>query len=326
MGSPSPSAPPPPANRIACLGGAVINRKYHARQAIIAGTSNPSTSHCTFGGVARNVAETLARLEAQVSLVSALGDDEAGRAIAEHMTGLDVTMEQTLVVQDSPTAEYVALLDASGELHVGIAAMDVLDSLTPDVLETVWPTLRASDWVFVDCNLPTGTLQALLDTRSDAACRLAINTVSVPKASRLPEDLSAIHVLFTNADEAGALLGTQADRPDILARGLRAGGAQHVVLTLGAEGHLVASGDDMVQVSGLAANPVDVTGAGDALMAGTLYALMQGQTIVEASRLGTLLATLTLESDLDVLPDLSPALLDAHAERLARITTKKLTA
>ena len=322
MDSPSPSTFS--ANRIACIGGAVINRKYHARQAIIAGTSNPSTSHRTFGGVARNVAETLARLEAQVTLVSALGDDEAGRAIAEHMTGLGVAMDQTLIVQDSPTAEYVALLDASGELYVGIAAMDVFDALTPELLATVWPAISRSDWIFADCNLPADTLQALLDTGPDAAFRLAVNTVSAPKASRLPDDLSAIDVLFTNADEAEAMLDQQENAPEKLARGLRARGARHVVLTLGAEGHLVASGDDVVQVSGLAANPVDVTGAGDALMAGTLYGLMEGRAIAEASRLGTLLATLTLESDLDVPPDLSPALLDAHANRLARITTKTL--
>lgn len=323
MGSRFPSTSPLLAN-IACIGGAVINRKYHARRAIIAGTSNPSTSHRTFGGVARNVAETLARLEAHVTLVSMLGEDEAGQAIAQHMTGLGVAMDQTRISKDNPTAEYVAVLDATGELHVGVAAMDVLDGLTPDVLETAWPTIAASGWVFADCNCPADTLQALMQRKSSAAFRLAIDTVSVPKASRLPDDLSFVDVLFSNADEAKAVLDTLDDNPETLARSLRARGAQTVILTLGARGHLVATGDDLVQVTGLQTNPVDVTGAGDALIAGTLYGLMLGQTLADASRRGTVLAALTLECELDVLPTLSPALLEAHTDRLAQITTKRL--
>src|SRR5690606_2286804 len=71
----------PQPQRIAVIGGAVLDRKYHARHELIMGTSTPVEGHRNFGGVARNVAENLARLGATVSFVSAVGDDLSGREL-----------------------------------------------------------------------------------------------------------------------------------------------------------------------------------------------------------------------------------------------------
>ncbi|WP_375574131.1 carbohydrate kinase family protein [Ahrensia marina] len=319
-----PDTETPPIHDLVCVGGAAINRKYHAKARLITGTSNPSTTHQTFGGVARNVAETLARLQKTAGLVSLVGDDSAGRAILHHLTELGVDARQTTVSPTLTTAEYVAILDEDNELHIGIAAMDAFEAITPDTLENAWPHIAESRWIFADCNLPEATLHALLLHKAKTSAQLAINTVSVPKATRLPENLSAVDVLFTNADEARAMLGERTEAPERLTEMLHACGAQGVVLTLGARGHLIADETGITHVSSLDAAPLDVTGAGDALMSGTLYGLMNGQSLVDASRLGAVLATFTLESDQDVLPDLSPTWLDAQTERLARITSRKL--
>jgi len=311
---------------LTCIGGAAINRKYHAKAALITATSNPATGHITFGGVARNVAETLARLEANVMLVSLVGDDEAGRAILHHLSGLGIDISQTVVSPTSTTAEYIAILDKANELHIGMAAMDAFEAITPVVLESAWPHFQASGWMFADCNLPEATLRDLLHRKAETSAKLAINTVSVPKAARLPQKLSAIDVLFTNADEARAMLGDTTETPEHLTEKLRTRGARGVVLTLGAKGHLVADETSITHISSLDATPLDVTGAGDALMSGTLYGLMTGQSLVDASRLGVVLATFTLESEQDVLPNLSPAWLEAQTDRLARITSRKLPA
>lgn len=316
----------PQATDLVCIGGAAINRKYHAKGALIAGTSNPATGNITFGGVARNVAETLARLETSVKLVSLVGQDEAGRAILHHVSKLGIDVGQTVISPACTTAEYAAILDEAGGLHIAMAAMDAFEAITPAVLDSAWPHIAASPWIFADCNLPQETLHALLDRKASTDARLAINTVSVPKAVRLPYNLSAVDVLFTNADEARAILGDTGQAPERLTAGLRERGAKGVVLTLGSEGHLVQDDTGVTCVSSLEAATLDVTGAGDALMSGTLYGLMTGQSLVDASRLGTVLATFTLESEQDVLPDLNPAWLEAQTDRLALITSRKLPA
>ncbi|TIW31830.1 MAG: winged helix-turn-helix transcriptional regulator, partial [Mesorhizobium sp.] len=49
----------PASKRMICIGGAVLDRKYHAKKDLIFGTSNPVDGYRSFGGVARNVAENL---------------------------------------------------------------------------------------------------------------------------------------------------------------------------------------------------------------------------------------------------------------------------
>ncbi|MCL5258843.1 MAG: carbohydrate kinase family protein, partial [Firmicutes bacterium] len=87
-------------------------------------------------------------------------------------------------------------------------------------------------------------------------------------------------------------------------------GAASVVLTLGASGALAAS-DRCVQVPPVGAERVDATGAGDALIAGVLYATLRGDPLEAAARLGTLAAALTIGSVSSVRPDISAAVLEA---------------
>lgn len=64
------------------------------------------------------------------------------------------------------------------------------------------------------------------------------------------------------------------------------------------------------------ANRIDVTGAGDALIAGTLHGLIANVPLREAVSDGVLLAALTVECEGTVHPDLSPSLLKSQRIRL----------
>ena len=61
--------------RIACLGGAHVDRHGVLQGPLVLGTSNPGRVSSDFGGVARNVAENLARLGRRVSMLSRVGAD-----------------------------------------------------------------------------------------------------------------------------------------------------------------------------------------------------------------------------------------------------------
>ena len=101
----------PAAKRLVCIGGAVLDRKYHARKPLIFETSNPVDGYRSFGGVARNVAENLARLEVAVSFISIVGDDDTGRSILRHLRDLGADVSQVITTTERPTAEYAAILD-----------------------------------------------------------------------------------------------------------------------------------------------------------------------------------------------------------------------
>ncbi|MBV9748652.1 MAG: bifunctional hydroxymethylpyrimidine kinase/phosphomethylpyrimidine kinase [Acetobacteraceae bacterium] len=220
------------------------------------------------------------------------------------------------------TAEYAAILNPDGSLAFGIADMGVFNAITVGYLPGIWPHFAAASWVLAECNLPAPVLQALLARKRGAHFKLAVDPVSVHKAMRLPAELAGIDVLFVNEDEAEALLGLDARHaisPELAAQALRERGAGQVVLTLGADGAVVASDlGDVVAVPAVPTRPVDVTGAGDALIAATLARLVAGSTLVEAVRIGSLAAALTVESDASVCPEMSEGLLASMAHRLGR--------
>ncbi|MEO2037193.1 MAG: PfkB family carbohydrate kinase, partial [Martelella sp.] len=67
------------------------------------------------------------------------------------------------------------------------------------------------------------------------------------------------------------------------------------------------------------ARPVDMTGAGDAMIAGTLHHYLHSGTLHEAVRRGALIAALTTESAASVHPQMSPHFVEANLRRLAPI-------
>lgn len=304
----------PPLPRIVCLGGAAVDRVYRLAGPAVAGTSNPATVLGSAGGVARNVAELLARLGTPVSLVSVVGDDEGGRSLLADLAALGVDTAGIVAIAGAATAEYAAVTDPSGDLVIGVAAMGVLDRLDAALVDANADRFRAADWVFADCNAAADGLSALIELRRNASICLAVDAVSTPKVTRLPADLGGIDVLFLNADEARALVGTAEATtagPAALAAAVLARGAGAVVLTLGASGALVASSAGTLAVPAAPATIAEVTGAGDSLIAATLWRLSEGDTLDAAVRFGSALAALTLEATGSVRRDLTGASLAA---------------
>jgi pseudouridine kinase len=309
----------PAPKRLICIGGAVLDRKYHAKRKLIFETSNPVDGYRSFGGVARNVAENLVRLGIDVSFVSIVGDDEVGRSLVRHLRDLGADVSQVITTTERPTAEYAAILGTENELVLGIADMEVFDLFQPAHLDRFWPHIAASAWVFMDCNMPAATIQSLLSRKHGARFKLAVDTVSSPKAMRLPDDLSGIDLLFTNHDEANAMLGREGEarlEPARAAEALRRKGAGEVIVTMGGHGYAIATPQGTITQRSVPARPVDITGAGDAMIAGTLYRVIAGEPLHNAARTGALLATLTVESDSSVHPDLSPRFLASGMYRI----------
>lgn len=296
--------------KVVCIGGAAIDRKYRALATIRPGTSNPVVSERSFGGVARNVAENIARLGAQAFLISIVGDDDNGRALLGNLKHLGVDTRSVVISDADATAEYVAVLQPDGELAVGLANMAIFDGITPALLRRMESDL-GSAWIFADCNLPFETLHELVDLARQQELMLAVDAVSTPKVKRLPRDLRGVGVFFLNLDEARTYLDHPEVSPEAAAEALLACGAERIVLTLGDQGLVVADRSGTARIGAIKADIVDATGAGDALIAATLIAMLKGASLAEAARLGSVAAALTVESPVSVRPDLSLALLES---------------
>jgi pseudouridine kinase len=82
-------------------------------------------------------------------------------------------------------------------------------------------------------------------------------------------------------------------------------GVQIAIVTLGATGLVYATSKESGHIPALQSEVVDLTGAGDALTAAVIMALLNDIPIDEAVRLGTSAAALTLQCRETVCPSLS---------------------
>ena len=282
---------------VCCIGGMCVDRILNLHHTATAGTSNPVTTRFGRGGVARNVAENLARLSQPVRLVAVVGNDADGRDLVRETAyhGVDTGLVETSLRW--PTGTYTAAIQPDGELFAGFADMDICQAMDRNFIQARWLQIAGSSLVFADANLPRDSLAYLVTGCREHGLMLVVDVVSVSKARRLPLNLNGVDTLFCNRDESRAILGDDAPRETkARARALCRRGAANAVVTAGAEGVAFATADDAIMLPSVAAEIVDVTGAGDALVAGTLYGRLHDRSITESLRMGLNGAALTIAS------------------------------
>lgn len=305
---------------ILCIGAANLDRKLRTLDKLALGTSNPARQDESFGGVARNIAENLARMGAQVSLITAVGGDASGRALLAHADSLGIDTRAALRLDGASTGTYTAVLDQDGEMAVALADMAIIDALTPDFLASREPQRAGAALIVADLNLPQDSIAALRRDAARDGVDLVLVAVSEPKMARLPRELAGVRLLILNAGELAARVGRPlASDAEIAAAcaELQAQGVRDLVVTRGAAGVLFTGAHGLARLDAPPADVVDVTGAGDAFAAAVCWSLHEASfDLALACRRGLQLASLTLASAHTVSPLLAPGLFDGPTHAL----------
>ncbi len=218
---------------------------------------------------------------------------------------------------------------AEGESRTATIVVDpeagqttVVHDVGPTLPPALWPQIRTHilravsgyRWVALCGSCPAGLpdsayaeLCAGLGSRGQHACLDARDAWLASALDARP------YLVKCNGHEAahvqGRLVETPAQAVEAARRWVCRGIAQ-VVITLGAQGAVAANAGGAWHVRAPHIDPLSPIGSGDALMAGLLLALAQGQTLAEATRYGVAIGTanaLRLGSgccDLDALPTL----------------------
>jgi len=301
---------------VTCIGAANLDRKLRSLAGIALHTSNPASQSESFGGVARNIAENLARLGTAVALLTATGKDSSGAALLAHAQSLGIDTGGTLQLEGVASGTYTAVLDQDGEMVVALADMALYDRLDPVFVDNQQARIVASALVVADLNLPLATVEALVAQARRGEVPLVLVAVSEPKMARLPRDLDGVRLLILNRGELAARVGRELASDtelDAAVAEVRAQGVQDLVVTCGAEGVLYTrSGGGVARLQAHDAEVLDVTGAGDAFAAAVCWSLQQDISgndpcdLELACRRGLKLSALTLGVAETVHPQLGP--------------------
>jgi pseudouridine kinase len=288
---------------VVVVGGTNMDVVARSSAPLVPATSNPGRTRISPGGVGRNIAACLGLLGAPVRLVSAVGDDAFGEEALRVTAacGADVGAVRRV---PGATGTYTAVLDHHGELVSAVSDMALTDALELDTLP-----LDDAALVVVDGNLAAAQVAKVRAAAAAAGVPVVLEPVSVAKAARLAAEVHDLFLVTPNSDEVTALVGRVSHDPWTAVDDLYDRGVQHVWMREGARGSYVCrAGGRPVHLPAIAVAVVDVTGAGDAMLAAWIAAWLRGADPVEAAREGHRAAAATITSPHTVRPDLAEAM------------------
>ncbi|HBT72307.1 MAG TPA: carbohydrate kinase [Lysinibacillus sp.] len=308
----------PEENEIICIGGANLDRKFHVKGNVQFGTSNPASSSFSVGGVGRNIAENLGRLNHQVTLLTTAGKDADWQVIQEASESF-MNLRYVEQLAEASTGSYTAIMDEQGELALAVANMEVYDLLLPSLLKKHETMLVNAGCFILDLNCPKETVAYIQQVAIARAIPLVIVPVSSPKMNRLPETLQGVTWFICNTDEAETIVGHKIENATHYEKALQQLlqlGAEHVIITAGSKGVYAAS--TTIAPRHFAAKVInkieDVTGAGDAFVSAVIHSWLTGQSFETCIDAGLTNAKNTLASPYTVRPELSVDLLKNEME------------
>lgn len=272
---------------VSVIGGANVDLSATLHQAFIAADSNPGHIDLGYGGVARNIAHNLALCDVPTRLMTIFGGDLLGNLLYDYCRsqGIDVRFSERK--EGVRTGMYLNINNHGGEMIAAVADTEAVQLITPEWLNDRLSEINRSKAVVADTNLSEETLAWLME---QVTVPIFIDGVSTTKAHRIIRVLHNskhphLHTLKLNLKEA--LCVTDCTTAEQAAEQLTAWGVAHVYITLGSKGVLCRH-DQETHL--LAALPIDQivnsTGAGDAFLAGVVYAHLQGVGFPDTTRYG----------------------------------------
>ncbi|WP_417586274.1 PfkB family carbohydrate kinase [Pararhodobacter oceanensis] len=241
------------------------------------------------GGVAMNIAMTLARFGMTPAVLTAIGGDPEGDELLQAVAQLGVNTRFAHRIAERPTDRYMAIEDATG-LVAAIADAHTLEAAGAHILQAL-PDGRLATaqqpWagqIALDGNLTAELLAEIAGSPLFSAADLRIAPASPGKAERLlPVMAHPRATLYVNRQEAELLCEGAFDGSRTAAEGLVAKGAARALVTDGGtDASDAARGAETFTRPAHVVRPRRITGAGDTFMAAHIYAESRGAERADA--------------------------------------------
>lgn len=257
-------------------------------------TDTPSRIERVAGGSAANTACWLAGTGTPVTLVASVGREDVQRHEA---LLVERGVVPHLIPRHRPTGTIVVL--SQGESRAMLTDRGANEDTDPadvrDDLLAGHALLHVTGHVFAGPDRDAGW-RALFERATAAGLTTSVAPGSAGHLRVLGPDrfrriVAGVDLLIAGLEEAQLLTG----RTDPVAAARELAAAHPLaVVTLGSGGSLLATAGGVERVAAVAADVVDVTGAGDAYAAGLLGALLDGATDAEAGARAASLAALAV--------------------------------
>lgn len=246
-----------------------------------------------FGGKGANQAVAARLCGADVFMVARVGSDLFGPATIENFKKLGIDATNVKQVEGLSSGVAPIFVEPSGQNRI-LVVKGANDALKPADVDDAAETLKAADCIVLQFEIPLETVYYTIAFARRHGIRCILN----PAPGQLV-DMSALTDLdyfVPNESEAETITGIAVRNvvdAEKCAEKLLVGGIRRVIITLGANGSLLAGRGISEHVLPFAVKSIDSTGAGDAFIGSFAVFLAEGVPEQEAVRRANLYAGLS---------------------------------
>jgi len=236
------------------------------------------------GGKGANQAVAAARQGVSVSMLGGVGNDSFGPELINNLKQNHVDTSHVQIDSHSATGTAIIVVDSNGQNSI-VLSPGANGRVSPADVNAV--SFSGYKLLLLQHEIPMEAVTSAAHRAKESGVRVLLNPAP---ARTWPEELIPLpDFILPNETELSLL--TNQPVHDIAsaekaARILLERGAQNVIVTLGANGALIVSGQEVIHVSTYQVNVVDTTAAGDAFIGGFASALLQNKALEEAVRYG----------------------------------------
>ena len=270
---------------ITVIGGINMDIKGLPQGEVLLHNSNPASIYYSPGGVARNIAENLGRLNVPTILLGAVGGDPMGEQVLRETAKVGVDTQFAKCESGYSTGVDISFLNDKGDLHLAYCDMKVVNTVDISYLEKHQKLLSESRFIIADANIPASSIAWLADFAHQQKVSLIVEPCSFQHSTKLHEVQSPIFLITPNEQEWELINQEQAFTH-----------YENLLITKGEKGAVLINENGQQEWPAFPAKVVDTIGAGDALVAGVAYGLFQGLDLTDAIPYGLAAGAVTVES------------------------------
>ncbi len=293
-------------NKITVIGASNIDLIGFSNEKLIFKDSNIGTIETILGGVGRNIAENLKRLDQDVEFLSVFADDEFSKTIIESCNSLDISIKNSMRIPNSKTSFFIAIMNLQHDMALGLSAMDIYDDIPDAFIMDNLEVIAQNEYCLLETNMPANILE--LVTQKLPNIKFVMEAVSSIKALKTQKILDRLYILKCNLLEAELLsnmkIEYESDYEKLVQYFLDLG-VKKVFITLGRDGVVYGDASEISISRNKIITPVNTNGAGDAFTAGLLYGEIQGMELYDMVKFASGCALITIQHKKAVHPDLN---------------------
>lgn len=279
--------------------------------------SIPGNIKVSLGGVCRNIAENLGRVNVNTKFISIIGNDINGNNILKNSKEIGYCMEHSLILNNECTPTYMAILNENGEMESAIVDMESLNKMEFSFIDSKADIIRNAEYVIIGSDNPELVEYLLVNFSKDT--KFILDPVSSTKALAIKHLIKYFHTVKPNRIETEALCGFKIENENDLKRAARYFqdlGVQNVFISLDEDGIYYKTITEEGKVGTPPIEVKNVTGAGDSFVSGVGYGYMNNLSIRDTVKYAIAMSLITITHEDTINPKMSDEYVRQYIESI----------